>query len=79
MSSLYAAWTLLTQASRSNPSFINRDARVQEQVVENEGKDEDVETGQLKDEIEEVPRVVDDTGYVLSFPLNSRELTQSIE
>ena len=51
---------------------------MQEQVVENEGKAEDVETGSPKDEIEEVPRVVGDTVYAISPSLNVHELMQSI-
>ena len=68
MSSLYAAWTLLTPAISSNPSFIDRDARVQEPIVKSEGEGKDVETGMLKDEIEEVPQVVGDTVYMPSLP-----------
>ena len=48
------------RAIRSNPSFINQDARAKEQVVESEGEGRDVERGQRKDEIEEVPRAVSD-------------------
>ena len=66
-------------AIRSNPSFINRDACAQEQVVESEGKDKDAESGPQEDEIEEIPRVVDDTVCVTSSPLNAKVLTQSVE
>ena len=68
VSSLHIAWTLLMRVDRSNPSFINRDARVQEHVVEGEGEGKDVENGPQKNEIEEVPRVVGDTVYMPSLP-----------
>ena len=74
MSSLYAAWTLLTPAISSNPSFINRDARVQELAVESEGEGKDVESGQHTEEIEEVPRDISDAGYVIISLPDGREL-----
>ena len=67
------------QMISSNPSFVNRDVRSQGQVVEREGEGKEVESGPQKDEIEGVPRAVDNTVYVFSFPLDARGLTQGIE
>ena len=66
------------QAIRSNPSFVNRDARVQEQAGESEDKGKDVENGLRKDDIEEVPRTVSDAEYVVSSSLHVRGLTHCI-
>ena len=66
-------------ALSSNPSFVNRDARAQEQVVESKDEGKDVESGPQEDEIEEVPRVVTDTVCVISSSLNAEVLTQSVE
>ena len=74
MSSLHAAWILLTLAIRSNPSFINQGARAQEQVIENESEGKDVESGQHTEEIEEVPRDISDAGYVIVSLPDGREL-----
>ena len=60
----------------SNPSFVNRDVRSQEQVVEREGEGKDVESGPEKDEIDEVLRTV---AYATSSPPDVRKLTQVIE
>ena len=79
MSCLDISWALLMQAIRSNPSFINRDARAQEQVVESETEGKDVENGLQKDEIEEVPRAVSDAGYVVPSALDAHGLMHCVE
>ena len=66
---LRITWTLLIQALSSNPSFVNRDVRAQELIVESEGE-KDVDNGPLKDEIEEVPRAVSDAEYVVFSALD---------
>ena len=78
MSSLHIARTLLDQAIRSNPSFVNRDARAPGQVVEREGEGKDVESEPHNEEIEEFPRAVTDTAYAMSSSLNVHDLTHTI-
>ena len=63
----------------SNPSFINRDARALGQVVEREGEGKDVESEPHNEEIEEVPRDISDTEYVIVSLPDVRELIQGIE